>query len=130
MSDISFEEQVEWRDKFIIDSGWGDDNSDISVFSPPDYYNKKKKKYKTQREVMDFDLYNLRKSDIVVVNFNVPKSIGTAMELILAKELHIPIIGINEDKKKLHPWLVECVSRMCDSIGEAIEYIHGFYLSW
>jgi hypothetical protein len=77
---------------------------------------------------MEFDLYNLRKSNLVVVNFNAPQSIGTAMELMVAKENKIPVIGLNKDETKLHPWLIECCTRICDSFREIVNHVVNFYL--
>jgi nucleoside 2-deoxyribosyltransferase len=78
---------------------------------------------------MEFDLNALRHSDLVIVNFNDPKSLGTCAELAIAKELHIPVIGINKDKYDLHPWLVEFTTRMCDDIREAVSHVVDFYLN-
>ena len=77
---------------------------------------------------MEYDLNALRKSDLVVVNFNAPNSLGTAMELILAKELHIPVIGLLKDNIALHPWLIECTTRMCDNMRELVDHVVNFYL--
>ena len=77
---------------------------------------------------MEFDLYELRKSDVVVVNYGNPQSIGTAMELMLAKEYNIPVIAINKDGYELHPWIKECITRECDSMKEAVEYLVNYFL--
>ena len=98
-------------------------------FNPVNYYNFKEVRYRSEKEVMEFDLNALRNSDLVVVNFNDPKSIGTAMELMLAKELHIPIIGLNKDKKELHPWLECCCNRMCVDMRELASHVVDFYLN-
>ena len=50
------------------------------------------------------------------------------MELMLAKELHIPVIGLNKDNMELHPWLIECTTRMCDDLRELVEHVVEFYL--
>lgn len=78
---------------------------------------------------MNYDLYKLRNSDLMVVNFNSPESIGTAMEIMLAREMRIPIIGLNKDDKFIHPWLSCSVDRMCDSMKELVEHIVKFYLN-
>lgn len=129
MGGLSFEEQVGWRNQ-IVDTITSDNFLTVKpiFFNPPYFYTPSNNYHKTEKEVMEFDLYKLRKSDIVIVNFNVPNSIGTAMELMLAKEYHIPIIGINIEHKELHPWLIECCGRMCDSTEEAIEYVKNYYL--
>ena len=127
MSKLTFRAQNAWR-MVVKESLLRMDNAP-EVINPVEYYNFESVDYKTQREVMEFDLYNVRRSDIVVVNFNEPSSIGTAMELAVARENHIPIIGLNDENNDLHPWLVEHCTRMCDSMAELITHITDFYLS-
>ena len=98
-------------------------------FNPVNYYNFEEVRYKTHREVMQFDLNGLRHSDLVIVNFNDPSSLGTCAELAIAYDMKIPIIGINKDKKELHPWLECFCDRICDSIKEAVEYVVDFHLN-
>ena len=131
MGNLSFEQQTKWRKAVMDEIRYGDYDCQKKplFFNPVDYYNFEEERHKTEREVMEFDLHNLRNSDLVIVNFNDEKSLGTAMELILAKELHIPVVGINTDKKQLHPWLTECCGRMCESLREAVDYTIEFYLN-
>lgn len=131
MSGLSFDEQTKWR-KQIRDAilfGEYDYQKKPTFFDPTQFYNFEEKRYKSEYEIMEFDLYNLRNSNLVVVNFNSPNSIGTAMELMLAKELNIPIIGLNKDKNELHPWLVCCCNRICDDVRELVSHIVDFYLN-
>lgn len=131
MSGLSLDEQLKWR-KQIQDAIRFSDctiSKKPVFFSPPDYYSPVTSEHKSEREAMEFDLNNLRKSDLIIVNFNVPNSIGSAMELMLAKELHIPVIGLNKDKYKLHPWLIESCTRICDTMGELINHVQTFYLN-
>lgn len=129
MGNLTLEEQLSWRFDFINAIKTCDCTYSPIYFNPPTKYSPALKAHKTEREAFEYDLAELRTSDLVVVNFNDPKSIGTAMELILAKELHIPVIGLNADNKELHPWLEECCTRICDSWGELIEHIVEFYLN-
>ena len=78
---------------------------------------------------MNFDLNALRKSNLIVVNFNNPNSIGTAMEMMLAYEMRIPILGLNKDKLKLHPWLECCCDRIFDNMKDLVRYVVEFYLN-
>lgn len=78
---------------------------------------------KNEHEVFELETYYLRKSDLVIANFNDKASIGVAMELAIAKENRIPVAGLNEDGVELHPWLVECTTRMCDTFDELIDYV-------
>lgn len=131
MSNLSLDEQTKWRSniKDAILYGEYDFNIKPYFFSPPLYYNLEDNRHKTEREVMVFDLNRLRKSDLVVVNFNVPESLGTAMELAVAYENRIPIIGLNEKSIDLHPWLIECCTRICDNMYELVEHVSEFYLN-
>lgn len=131
MGSLSFEEQSKWRNQVINAIKFGEYHCEKKpiFFNPVDFYNFKEVRYKSEREVMEFDLNALRRSDLVIVNFNDPKSIGTACELAIAKELRIPVIGINKDGGELHPWLVEFTTRMCDDIREAVEHVIDFYLN-
>ena len=131
MGALSFDEQSKWRKQIIDAIKFGDYEygKRVSFFNPVDYYNFTEVRYRSEREVMEFDLYNLRNSDLVIVNFNDPKSIGTAAELAIAYDMKIPVIGINKNNQELHPWLVEFTTRMCESIKEAVEYVVDFYLN-
>lgn len=131
MSGLSLDEQMKWRNQIRNEIKFN--NSDTkktpSFISPPDYYSPSTTEHKSEREVMEFELNYVRKADLVIVNFNVPKSIGTAMELMLAKEYNIPVIGINADGHELHPWLELCTTRMCDNIREVVNHVVNFYLN-
>lgn len=132
MSGISWEEQTKWRRQFqnAIKFGDYDYEKKVTFFDPTQYYNFEEKRHKNEKEIMEFDLYNLRNSNLVVVNLgnNGYKSIGTSMELILAKELRIPVIAFNRNEET-HPWILEVCSRICDSLKETVEYTVEFYLN-
>ena len=83
----------------------------------------------TEGEIRRFELYSLKKSDLVLVNFNAPRSIGTAQELAVANENGIPVIGVNE-ANEIHPWLLECVDKMFDNMSDALFYIENYYLQY
>lgn len=131
MSGVSFEEQSKWRKQIQDAIKYGDYDYEKKpiFFDPTQYYNFEEEKQKSEKEIMEFDLYNLRNSNLVVVNFNNPSSIGTAMELMLAKELNIPIIAFGVNNQQVHPWLLEACTRICDNLGECVSYIVEFYLN-
>ena len=130
MGSLSFEEQSKWRRQVIEAITYNYDCKKKPVFfNPVNYYNFEEVRYRSEREVMEFDLNALRNSNLIVVNFNDPKSIGTAMELMLAKERNTPVIGFGVNGQTIHPWLLECCTRVCDSLKEAVEHIVEFYLN-
>ena len=130
MSGMSIEEQTKWRKRFCDAIKYGDfDYEKNPIFFDPTYhYSMFEQEHKSEREIMEYDLNALRKSDLVVVNFNSPKSIGVAMELMLAKECRIPVIGLQQSDVTLHTWLVECCTRICDDFRELVSHVINFYL--
>ena len=122
------EERTGWREWLKKDLN-SDFRSKCTVFDPTEYFDYDKP-YSTEREVMNFDLWHLRNSDIVVVNFNDPESIGTATEIAIAHELRKPIIGLWEDKTKtIYSWHLEMVDYLADDLEDLSWYLRTKYLS-
>ena len=130
MKNLSFEEQLKWRKQIIEAINYNHDCTKKPIFfNPINYYNYEKVQHRSEREVMEFNLNALRNSDLIIVNFNDPNSIGTCVELTIAKELRIPVIGIHNNDQELHPWLIEFTTRMCENVREAVEHTAEFYLN-
>lgn len=130
MSGVSFEEQSRWRQQIqdAVRFNYDCDKKPF-FFDPVKYFNFTEKRYQSEREVMNFDLNALRESNLIVVNFNEPSSLGTAMELMLGYERRVPILGLNKDNKEIHPWLECCCDRIFHSMKDLVEYIVDFYLN-
>ena len=103
----------------------------VKVINPNSYFNfiEYPPKYKTEREIMEFDLHKVRTSDLVIINFNDMNSLGSMAELAIAYERRIPVIGLDVDKQNLHPWEVEMCNRIFNDINEMLDYVEDFYLS-
>ena len=131
MGNLSYEEQSQWRQRVIDAIKYGDYHCEKKAifFNPVNYYNFEERHHKLEKEIVEFDLNAVRNSDLIIVNFNDPKSLGTCAELAIAYDRHIPIIGINKDGVELHHWLTEFTMRMCDSIREAVEYTVDYFLN-
>lgn len=130
MSALDIKEQKKWRKQIMDAVKYNHDCSKKPIFfDPTQYYGFEETRHLTEREVLEFDLNALRNSDLVIVNFNDPNSIGTCSELAIAYENRIPVVGINKDNKELHPWQSEFVTRMCKDIREAVEYTVEFFLN-
>lgn len=132
MTNLSFDEQMEWRVEIesLIKYDYTREYKIKPIFfNPVKRYNMINPSHLSEREPFDFDLYNLRKSDLVVVNFNNPDSLGTAMELAIAHELRIPVVALNENGVELHPWLECCCTRIFNTMDEIVNHIQDFYLT-
>lgn len=106
-------------------------NGKVKCCNPNDHFNfLDNSNYESQREIMEYDLYKVRHSDAIIVNFNDLKSIGSACEMAVAHELKIPIIGLCEygEEKQLHPWLKEFCWRIFTDREELILYMLQHYV--
>lgn len=102
----------------------------VKVTNPNDYFNfvEDPPTYKSQREVMEFDLNNVRNSDLIIANFNDKYSLGTMSEIAISYERKIPIIGLNLDQQELHPWQIEMTNRIFTNTNEMLDYVKSIYL--
>ena len=102
----------------------------VKVHNPNYYYNflQEPPIYDNPREVMEFDLNLVRRSHLIIINFNDMYSLGSMAELAIAYERRIPIIGLNVDKQNLHPWQVEMCSKIFNDIDKMLDYVEDFYL--
>ena len=126
----NFDESNMWREYCRKEFENRECNYKVKVFNPNQYFSFRSDipEYSSESEVMRFDIHNLRKSDLVIVNYNDKWSLGTMSEVAIAYDRSIPIIGLNETKQELHPWQ-QCMSeRIFDNIDEMLNYIHEFYL--
>lgn len=148
MTGMSWEEQNEWRIqlklKLLEKRDFGGYDMNLTIINPCEFFNYHNPENAcfSEKEAMDFDIYQIRHSDLIIVRFNNPSSIGTAMELMLAKELNVPVVGwLDYDLSKehdkysdfskkiesLHPWLQECCTRIFPCEEDVIEYVENFY---
>jgi len=84
-------------------------------------------------EVVTNDWYNLRRSDVVLVNLDLPATIATQDapfftigEMFLAHELHLPIITVGKVFRN-RPGYEAIVTRSFDDLDEAVEHIIATY---
>ena len=104
----------------------------VKAVNPNDFFNfiEYPSRYRSQREVMEFDISIVRKSDLIIANFNDKASLGTMAELAIAYENRIPIIGLNIGKQKLHPWQIEFCNRIFSDMTDMLGYVKDFYLNF
>ena len=129
MSRLTIREANEWRIKVKQDLSAFILNGTLKVFNPMESYINNEHRM-NEREAMQYDLNMLRKSSYVLVYFNDTDSLGTAMEIAIAHELKIPIIGVFdwEAFDILHPWVYNMCDVILDSLDDAIRYIGLNYL--
>ena len=132
MNGLAYDEQMDWR--WRLEIAVRDKSDNVLFVHPPRFYRYGANLHKTEREAMQWDLSQIRDSDIVVVDLStVDDSIGTHMELGFIEAInqaggkHIHVIGIG-DSNSSHPWIDEVVFRHEDTVADAADYIAGYLL--
>lgn len=125
MSGLTFEQMNEWRQEAKKLLG-----DDFTTINPVEFYNfELDPKTYTDREVKDFDLTAVKSSDIILVNFEYPDTIGTAIEIDRAYSVwDKPVIAYGGDLLKVHPWMRESITKYSDTLIEAVQFIKDYYL--
>lgn len=104
----------------------------INFFNPNDYWNFKDEEQNTfsEREIMEYDLYRLKKSDILFVYINYLWSLGTMAEIAIAYELRKPIIIVNASGEELHSWQKEMANIVFEGTNwlPAVTYLADHYI--
>jgi hypothetical protein len=133
VSNLSKEEQTIWRDIIIDMINQRCKTTDIKfkldIINPPDYFTFEEHNFDSDLEVMKYYLRHTKSSDLIIVNFNDPKSIGTAQEIAVAYDHNIPILGLNIINEVLNTWLICSCDRMFNSYKALIDYLFYFYLT-
>jgi len=130
MSGLSFDEMNNWRKEITaLLKDKTDTSKPLNIINPVHYYNfEMDRSTYTDKEVMEFDLWAVRNSKLIIVNFDYPDSIGTAIELYEATQKQIPVIAYGGLDVDVHPWIKQCVTKWCETMEDVVEYIVDFYL--
>lgn len=78
-------------------------------------------------EIVHRDLWDIKNSDIVLAVF--PEvGIGTAMEIMYARERDIPVILVSDNSMVVnHYWVKSLCSKIVSNIAEGIQYLEDWY---
>lgn len=128
ISGISWEEASGWRDA-IADNLFKVSHGEWKCFDPCEHYNEYGEVI-NDSESMKYDLDHLRHSRFVIANFNyTQKSIGTLIEIGVALENKIPVIGYYSEKEPLHPWILSACIHVCTSESGLYQFLTDHYLN-
>ena len=129
MSNLSMKEQNEWRNEIRNELEEFECRYYVKCINPVDYYNTyDSTTYDSDLEVMQFDLYKVEHSDLIIMNFNDMKSLGSMAELAIAWDRGIPVIGLNESEQQLHQWQYCMCSKIFTNKEAMLQYIKDYYL--
>lgn len=125
MTGLTYEDANAWRKEVINKILDHSDDTTFDLINPCNYaFPTNEDNAECDREAMEYDLYQLRHSDIVVANLGIStQSTGTISELAIAHELRIPVIGLNDKNVPLHPWTKMFSMKIFDNINDLALYI-------
>lgn len=126
---LTYEQHFSWRDDLSVLIRDATHNK-WNVFNPSLHISDLEEFNMDEREAMDYDLYHLLRSDLMVVNFDYnPTSIGTIAEMGAAYTHQIPIIGLNETGEKLHPWQKEMCLKIFNDYNLMVKYLVDHFIN-
>ena len=135
MKGLTYEEQMSWRNNIqrLIENRFKysyDGSTKLTFVHPPQYYRYDKDYQKSEREIMEWELNQIRDTDILIINAEgIGESVGSHFEMGVAWSMnhfgnkYISVIGINENEECLHPWIQESFLRVEDSMSDAADFI-------
>lgn len=126
MTGLSFKELNGWREDLV--AALDDFIGEYDLYNPIDHCLTEVDEVLSPEmghEVFEYNLYKLRKTDVVVANIgkNFNNSIETIFEIAKAHELKIPIIGYNKEEVPLHSWIKKSCIYITNNIADLAEYI-------
>lgn len=134
MGGLDYGEQMGWRNAVEGAVRGRIDNADF--VHPPVFYNPNDPNaWCTEDEAMEWDLNQIRDSDVVIVNTDtIDDSIGTHYELGFINAInsfgskHVYVIGIGL-KRELHPWIERSLFKWVETVDEAADYITYYMMA-
>lgn len=133
MTGLTFEQYNGWRKDIMtkLEDLTKFLSIEVKCVNPADYYSLEDvNSYETEVEAMNYDLYRVKKSDLVIVNFaHKTSSLGTMAEIAIAYILGIPVIGLNENNSIIHPWQKAMCFKMFDDMEDMLLFVLKHYLN-
>ena len=132
MKGLTYEEAMSWREKVELEIRFLTDKA--MCIHPPRYYSYQEQNQKTEREIFEYELSQVKNCDVLIVNLaDIEQSVGSCFEIATAVAAnnmgghHTYIIGIGSPAGH-HPWILESCMRIEPDEHSAAEYIAGYLL--
>lgn len=126
MTGLTFKELNGWREALTV--ALDDFINEYDLYNPIDHCLTEADEVlspEIEHEVFEYNLYKLRRTDVVVANIgkNFNNSVETIFEIAKAHELKIPVIGYNKEEVPLHSWIKKSCIYITNNIADLAEYI-------
>lgn len=100
----------------------------LSFIDPLQYFNYEKKQPLTDKQCMNFFMWQIEQSDVLLVNLDDSKmSVGTLGEVEHAYCHNKPIIGFGSHPDTWYNWTKERCDIVLNNLDDALNYLDDFY---
>ena len=101
---------------------------ELEFIDPINYFNYSDNQPKTDKQCLDFFMWLIDKSDVLLVNLDYSdSSCGTCMEIEHAFCNNIPIVSFGERPDTWYNWAETRSTVIFDTLEEAVDYIYMYY---
>lgn len=102
--------------------------TELDFVDPINYFNYNNKQPKTDKQCLDFFMWQIDRCDVLLVNLdNSNVSVGTGMEIEHAFCKGIPIIAFGSKSNTWYNWAETRSTVIFDTLDQAVDYIHEYY---
>lgn len=134
MAGLTYDDMMYWRRRIVQEVGCRTDKK-LKFIHPPLYFVPGDYPHEREGKVKEWDINQVKNSDIVIVNLNgVNSSAGTHFELSMVDAInsmtdrHIFVVSVGEEENGLHPWIADSIHYRAKSFEDAAEYIVAYLL--
>ena len=100
----------------------------LEFINPISYFNYTDKLPKTNKQCLDYFMWQVRQCNILLINLDCSNSsCGSAMEVEHAFCHNIPIIGFGEKPDTWYNWIETRCTAIFDDVTEAVDCISYYY---
>lgn len=136
MKGTSFDEQLQWRIELTNELKDACEKYGVAmpkIINPPLRYNYVVQMHDTEREVFTWELRQVQKSDVLVVNLaEINDSCGSHFEIATAlsspKKPFIIGYGTKKQYDECHPWIKCSIIKYYDNIEDLADYVADYLL--
>ena len=106
-----------------------DDRINLTVICPNEFFGFEEKLHDNMMEIIQWELNEVKKSDVCIANLDFDNSTGSNIEIHTAWLHNIPVLAYQPLYRRQHPWIEQFVTRTFQDWDKLYEYISYYHLN-